>query len=157
LAILLAVAQLLSWNAAPLYLCRCASGSVCLHSGPEKCTCCSDSSHEQDLCCDNGEDGCGHECCTPGDRPCSRGDAAQTILKNRVCDCVHVLLLGSQAPCVVVSATGSTEFKLAAAAFDAGLSRAATASFSGHADPVPSVHCAHPSELSMTDAGPVVL
>jgi len=155
--ILLSVAQLLSWNAAPLYLCRCGSASVCLDSGPENCTCCRASCHDHERCCNDDDDCCGHKCCTPGDRPCPCRDTVRPVVINRACDCEHLLLISSQAP-VVTSASGAHALKLLAGTFDVACSYAAAASLSRAAAPPATVFlCAPLPDLSMSDAGRVVL
>ncbi|MEX2112812.1 MAG: hypothetical protein WD845_06470 [Pirellulales bacterium] len=40
LSLVLAATQLLSWSAAPLYLCVCDSDSLCIDAGPDDCNCC---------------------------------------------------------------------------------------------------------------------
>jgi hypothetical protein len=67
---LLIAAQLISWNACPLFLCRDHDGTLCVDLGPSACTC------------------CGHHDDNTGDeRTCEDSPDRVTGVP---CDCTHV-------------------------------------------------------------------
>lgn len=113
---LLAMTQLLSWSASPLYLCINGKGSVCVDFGPEDCGCCAaavamDDGHAMhDACCDH-----------------DHGNSAQRVgadayAQSDPCDCTHIqisqplcptLISRSSAPDARLLALASMTFDLA--------------------------------------------
>lgn len=70
-------AQLVSWNASPLFLCLDSDGAVCVDLGPASCACCRHH-HDAQTAWNGGEDGT-----TSGQRRPGCIDAPS-------CDCTHV-------------------------------------------------------------------
>jgi hypothetical protein len=70
-------AQLVSWNASPLFLCLDRDGAVCVDLGPNSCTCCRHHHHAQ-----TARNGTGAGAMI-GDRQAGCIDAP-------FCDCTHV-------------------------------------------------------------------
>jgi hypothetical protein len=83
LALVLLGAQVLSWNASPLYLCLGPDGSICLDFGPASCGCCRPQAADADGCqsehAQHDDHGQGDSC------PCTHVQIseAQTATLNR--------------------------------------------------------------------------
>lgn len=100
LSLILVLAQLFSWGAAPVYLCACGSGSVCIDTGPNDCDCCHEATDAQ-------LDGQAvtHE---------HQHDEALATTLSLPCDCQHVELSVWGGPAVANSSNESAVAKLTA-------------------------------------------
>jgi hypothetical protein len=88
-SLLLVFTQFLSWNAAPVYLCVCDSGTVCLDGGPDDCNCCHEDADEHHAIAQD-----------------RHTDHASPELASE-CDCRHVGLLLSSPATIVRAADHS--------------------------------------------------
>ena len=93
LSLILVATQVLSWNAAPLYLCLESDGSVCFDFGPDMCGCCHEDASTQEsgspAACH--EHACGHaEHARPADQ------AADSQSSSSPCGCTHVQISDPQ-------------------------------------------------------------
>lgn len=97
LLLLLVTTQLVSWSAAPLYLCVARCGSVCIDRGSENCGC-NEKSHRQAQI--------GHPLCDQCREHEEHGDNEPEIAGHvhsvfNDCDCTHIQILHRQGPVVV--------------------------------------------------------
>jgi hypothetical protein len=99
LAICLAMAQCLSWDAPAIYLCICRNGGgICLDAGPGTCRCAAARVASQaDACC--GHEYCDeHEQC-PRSKPLPKhAEAVASLVGVASHDCQHIQLCWSQPP-----------------------------------------------------------
>lgn len=100
LSLILVATQLFSWGAAPLYLCTCGSGSVCIDTGPNDCDCCHDAPHAES----NGT-ARGHE---------HQHDEALATTLSLPCECQHVELSIWGGPAVAGSSNAPASGKFVA-------------------------------------------
>jgi len=86
---LLLLAQVISWNASPLYLCLDGDGSLCIDQGPDSCGCeRSNDCHEHS---GSIRDACPNHQVARLDRS-SDSQFAAVCLERPHCDCTHIQL-----------------------------------------------------------------
>jgi hypothetical protein len=107
-SLMLVLAQVFSWSAAPLYLCLEADGSTCLDLGPLLCECCrseepAQAVHDQ-ACAEHGcqEHGCQEHSCPEHElrTPAEQASAATSFLDGAPCGCTHRQISAAQAATV---------------------------------------------------------
>ncbi len=93
LSLILVATQVLSWNAAPLYLCLESDGTACLDFGPDTCGCC----HEDASMPNSAQDACHeHAGCSHADHARPSGSATDSQAAASPCGCTHVQISDPQ-------------------------------------------------------------
>jgi hypothetical protein len=94
LSLILVATQVLSWNAAPLYLCLESDGSACFDFGPDTCGCCHEhaSTPETDT-----QAAChAHTGCNHAEQARTAESAADSPASSSPCGCTHVQISDPQ-------------------------------------------------------------
>ncbi len=94
LSLILVATQVLSWNAAPLYLCLESDGTACLDFGPDTCGCCHEVASTPDA---TDSHAChAHAGCNHAEHPQPAGSATDSQASPSPCGCTHVQISDPQ-------------------------------------------------------------
>jgi hypothetical protein len=94
LSLILVATQVLSWNAAPLFLCLESDGTACFDFGPDTCGCCHDVASTpgatESLACHE------HAGCNHAEHAQPAGSTTDSQASGSPCGCTHVQISDPQ-------------------------------------------------------------